>query len=584
MDDENTLINRYHLHKKLGAGGFGTVFQATDLILKREVAVKILKTDSTSPLDLDERFMEEARIHSSLKHPHTLKIYDFGRTDDGGAFIVSELLTGAPLSALIIDGAIIGNEQWVISYFLPLCMALHEAHTQGVIHRDLKSENLFLHHDGHTERLMLIDFGIAKSSQAQTQTQSGLFFGTPTYMAPEQIKSSSLVTPQSDLYSLGIILFECLTGKTPYQGDSLFDTFNQHINYEVPHVQSLAPHVSDHLDALIYCLMEKDPAARITSALDLYHSILTLSPEHLQLSATPLPSFIGSPQPQALKETENYPIQNALNSTGDDLKNSKRHLSIDHNIASPLPSEVEHIQPKTSIYRWAIATLTLCALIIIIYNITSATHTDPFELNTMTVEQSEPPTIKSTPSSESTTPKPTPPPTAPPPTAPASSSLSTTTPQLKPNIKNAPLKLADSPSSSSQTPPKAKRAQRTTRPVKKPRRKLKRRLRSLKKKTLKRENMTLESKQTSQPTQVPSPLPSASTPPSPQLKPVPPPPSPSAPKQNIQTSERASSKPGPLKSNTPEKKALPKKSSNQSPEPDPPKGGDAQVENPFLSF
>ncbi len=260
------LSDRYLLSKTLGSGGFSSVYQATDTRLDREVAVKILKADLSEQDGMIERFMREAKLTASLKHTHSLQIFDYGHSDNQ-LYIVSELLTGQALDDIIkTQGSL--SELLICQHFIPLCMALHEAHELGIVHRDLKPSNLFLNQWGNEERLVVIDFGISKgdTSRVEKVTKTGQLFGTPHYMSPEQIQRPNQVGPQSDLYSLGIILFELINGAPPFDADTMFELLSEHIKTEPPFLKDLSNQCSLAYANLVKDLLAKNPEKRPNSA------------------------------------------------------------------------------------------------------------------------------------------------------------------------------------------------------------------------------------------------------------------------------------------------------------------------------
>ncbi len=283
--DINTIINhKYQITHLIGSGGFGEVYGATDLLLKRPVAVKILKLDVSNMQATAERFLKEAQLTSQLSHPHTLTIFEFGQFE-GQFFIVSELLQGESLRQRLSRVGRYSPGQ-MISLFLPICSALHEAHQIGVIHRDLKPDNLFLHKAFDEERLILIDFGIAKSVGDVHLTQTGQVFGTPHYMAPEQIKEAKDVDARADIYSLGIIFFEALSGELPFNGDSLFEIFEAHIRSTLPKLSERLSKDYEPFDRLLAQMLTKAPQQRMSSAAEVAQALKELqnniSPQHLR--------------------------------------------------------------------------------------------------------------------------------------------------------------------------------------------------------------------------------------------------------------------------------------------------------------
>ena len=272
----NLLSERYLLTTPLGEGGFSSVFKATDTRLDREVAVKILKPDLSTQEGMIERFMREAKLTASLKHTHSLQIFDYGHSEDQ-LYIVSELLNGQTLDEIIKEQGSL-SEAWICDYFVPLCMALNEAHETGIIHRDLKPSNLFLHSWGQDTRLIVIDFGISKdeANEVRKVTKTGQIFGTPHYMSPEQIQKPDQLEPSSDLYSLGIILFELINGLPPFNADTMFQLLSEHIKTEPPFLRDVSTDCSFAFATLVQELLAKNPADRPQSALNVAQRLQVL--------------------------------------------------------------------------------------------------------------------------------------------------------------------------------------------------------------------------------------------------------------------------------------------------------------------
>ena len=288
---DQLLSERYRILNLLGQGGFSSVYQGIDTVLDREVAIKVLKRELAQKEEMVERFMREAKVAASLKHPHSLRIFDYGQSN-GELYIVSELLSGVTLDAFITDQAI--TEDWLITHFIPLCHALQEAHDAGIIHRDLKPSNLFFHQVPGDERLILIDFGISKGLEEVDQkvTETGQLFGTPHYMSPEQVQDPKAMTPSSDLYSLGVIIFELLSGSTPFHDDNVFGLLLQHVNEAPPQLLDVAPRQSPAMSLLVNELLAKDPEARPRSALEVSSRLIEIGKiwqeETSEFDGTPL--------------------------------------------------------------------------------------------------------------------------------------------------------------------------------------------------------------------------------------------------------------------------------------------------------
>ena len=305
MSEIEILNDKYRLDRLIGQGGFGEVYQATDLTLQRQVAVKLIKDSIVGQSDMSVRFLNEARLTSQLKHPHTLTIYDFGKHNKQ-LFLVSELLEGEDLRARLRKVKHLQPHE-MITLFIPICKALHEAHLAGIIHRDLKPDNLFLNRSFDEDKMILLDFGIAKTLNQAHHTQTGSFVGTPHYMAPEQIRTSKSITHVADIYSLGIIFYEALSGSEPYQGGSIFEVLEQHIKAEIPKIDIKVSSELQPFESLISSMLSKNPRGRPQSTLEIAEeleriktqipAIIDLS-EHLskQVSVEPIDMTIGQSQ------------------------------------------------------------------------------------------------------------------------------------------------------------------------------------------------------------------------------------------------------------------------------------------------
>jgi len=213
---------RYRVGRRLGKGGMGIVVEATHLKLGTHVAIKVLRADRSDPESV-ERFLREARAAAQLRGEHICRVHDFGTLDDGSPFMVMELLHGSDLAGVVnrsgpLDPAIASK------YILQTCAAIAEAHALGIVHRDLKPSNLYVvdRPDGSAS-IKVLDFGIAKSTAKRdfALTETTNVMGSPSYMSPEQLKSSKNVDPRSDIWSLGVVLYELVSGRQPFRGETI---------------------------------------------------------------------------------------------------------------------------------------------------------------------------------------------------------------------------------------------------------------------------------------------------------------------------------------------------------------------------
>ncbi len=257
------LEGRFRLDRRLGSGGMGTVYEANQLAVGRSVAVKVLRSDFTSHPLLRDRFRREAEIIGRLRHPHTIALVDYGETEDGMAVMVTELLVGEPLNE-VMDR--MGSLSLVDSLTIveQVAASLFEAHSLGLVHRDLKPANIFVTRASDQIFCKVLDFGIARimDEGATRLTSTGQVFGTPRYMAPEQAFSTGEVDARADLYSLGLILFECVTGRSPFQAQTAIQFLAAHSTEPPPKLTELRTDVPSELEELVESLLSKDPNQR----------------------------------------------------------------------------------------------------------------------------------------------------------------------------------------------------------------------------------------------------------------------------------------------------------------------------------
>jgi len=254
------IAGRYELAELVGTGGMSSVYRAHDRLLERDVALKVLHQQFTADDDYVERFRREARSVAQLSHPNIVTVIDRGE-QDGRQFIVFEYVDGENLKSLVErEGPL--PEAEAIGLTLQVARALGFAHEHGLVHRDVKPQNVLLNGDG---RAKVTDFGIARSLEVHGGlTQTGTVLGTSDYIAPEQARGSR-VDAQSDIYSLGAVLYELLTGDVPFPGDNFVAVAMRHINEPPPSVRERRPDVSPRLDAAIRRAMAKDPRDRFGS-------------------------------------------------------------------------------------------------------------------------------------------------------------------------------------------------------------------------------------------------------------------------------------------------------------------------------
>ncbi len=256
------VIGPFELGDRIGVGGMGIVYRAVYTKTGTPVAIKILSPDLSSEESLQRRFEREISILKKLQHPHVVRYYGGGKVGMQ-RFYAMELVTGGSLERHLKDKQRLDWEE-AIQYAKQIAEALEHAHTAGVIHRDLKPANLLITKDG---KLKLTDFGIARDTTATALTAAGRTVGTYAYMAPEQIRGKPPVDKKTDLYALGCVLFEMLTGETPFASENQGEMLMMHLKEDPPRVTSLAPNVPIWLEELIFDLLEKEPEKRPFDAL-----------------------------------------------------------------------------------------------------------------------------------------------------------------------------------------------------------------------------------------------------------------------------------------------------------------------------
>jgi eukaryotic-like serine/threonine-protein kinase len=254
------IAERYELEELVGTGGMSSVYKAHDRLLERTVALKVLHERFMDDDAQVERFKHEARAVAQLSHPNIVTVIDRGERD-GRLFIVFEYIDGENLKALVVREAPLAVDD-AVGLVLPIARALAFAHQHGLVHRDVKPQNVLLPEDGEVK---VTDFGIARSLDVQGGiTQTGTVMGTSDYIAPEQARGVK-ATAQTDVYALGIVLYELLTGDVPFSGDNFVAVAMQHINEPVPSVRELRPDVSPRLDAALRRALAKSPRDRFPS-------------------------------------------------------------------------------------------------------------------------------------------------------------------------------------------------------------------------------------------------------------------------------------------------------------------------------
>lgn len=268
------LSERYEILRQIGEGGMGLVYEAEHVAIEKRVALKVLRDDFSSRSEVVQRFKQEAKSASRIGNDHIVDISDFGVTPSGASYFVMELLEGEDLAELLEREVNLPIAR-AADIILQCCKALGAAHAKGIIHRDMKPENIFLtSRGGRADFVKLVDFGIAKMSDVETPgapgrklTKTGMIFGTPEYMSPEQAAGKKDLDHRVDVYALAVILYEMLTGRVPFVGDTFMGILTQHMFEDPPSFQEVNPRleVPDAIIAFVWQGLSKEPEGRFAS-------------------------------------------------------------------------------------------------------------------------------------------------------------------------------------------------------------------------------------------------------------------------------------------------------------------------------
>jgi len=268
----NHTIGNYRVTSLLGEGGMGVVYLAQHPVFGRKVAIKLLHAVLARDPDIVARFFNEARAIHMVAHENIVEILDFGQTADGQPYFIMEYLSGESLTEAIARGAMAPEQVEAIA--VQMCKALGAAHAKGIVHRDLKPHNvqLVIKADGALQ-VKILDFGVAKilaspDGSSSVKTRTGSLMGTPLYMSPEQCKGAGVLDHRTDIYSLGVILFEMLSARPPFNAEGVGELFAKHMLEDPPSITEFAPNAPPHMAAAIMKSLAKDPAARFQSMED----------------------------------------------------------------------------------------------------------------------------------------------------------------------------------------------------------------------------------------------------------------------------------------------------------------------------
>jgi serine/threonine-protein kinase len=292
-----TLAGKYRIESVLGRGGMGVVLAATHVQLEQRVAIKFLVDDGSEPR-MRERFAREARAASKIRSEHVAHVLDVGTLDSGIPYMVMEYLAGMDLARAIKSRGALPIEE-AIGYVLQACEALAEAHRAGIVHRDLKPANVFLARrvDGSIT-VKLLDFGVSKIAPRGGEngiTGGATILGSPSYMPPEQIRSASNVDARGDLWSLGVMLFELITGRPPFRGETLPELCVAILEHPAPDLADVAPVAPEGVREVIRRCLEKEPSARFATVAELAAALEPFGPPEGRISVERVTRMLRAP-------------------------------------------------------------------------------------------------------------------------------------------------------------------------------------------------------------------------------------------------------------------------------------------------
>jgi serine/threonine-protein kinase len=306
----DVLAGKYRVDRVLGVGGMGVVVAAHHLHLDEHVAIKFLLPQALANAEAVARFDREARAAVKIKSEHVARVIDVGKLENGAPYMVMEYLEGRDLSAWLTERGPLPVEQ-AVEFVLQACEAIAEAHAMGVVHRDLKPANLYcIRRPDGALSIKVLDFGISKAtgpggSMGMTKTQAVM--GSPLYMSPEQMESSKGVDPRADIWALGVILFELVTGRVPFEGEAITELVLKIVTAQPPLLTGMVPGITPALDPIIQRCLAKNRDHRYATVAELANDLLPLGPPSARLSVERIANIMGAAGQPARKNFHSSP-------------------------------------------------------------------------------------------------------------------------------------------------------------------------------------------------------------------------------------------------------------------------------------
>ncbi|GIH23354.1 hypothetical protein Aph01nite_16640 [Acrocarpospora phusangensis] len=416
------LGNRYRLTARIAAGGMGEVWRATDELLHREVAVKLLRAHVAADPAFRERFRSEARFTAGLTDAAIAQVFDYGEEDDT-AYLVMELVHGEPLSAILARNGRLSAEV-TLDVIAQAARGLNVAHRAGIIHRDIKPGNLLITDSGMVK---ITDFGIARALEAAPVTQTGTVLGTAQYVSPEQASGTTL-TPATDIYSLGVVAYECLAGRPPFTAETQVAIALHHLNDPPP---PLPENVPPPLRALVAAMLAKDPAMRPASARELGDRALVLRDS--------LAGGVPSGALSTLTDPSGFPVTGGITRVGAPPSGgpgTRTSVALPTPPAPPLPSPAPRRSPLLALVIAGVAATLALGTFVIMELRDSGVPTNEGK-PTQVIPVSQVPTPKKSPSPKPSKPTPSVPSARPTP-SPSATVSTTATPSPSPSPSPSP--------------------------------------------------------------------------------------------------------------------------------------------------
>jgi hypothetical protein len=306
------IDGRYEIQQRIGEGGMGVVYRARQISIDRIIAIKMLNSQMAQDPNWVQRFYNEAKACSRLQHPNTIRMFDFGQTQEGRLFMTMEFLDGISLRQAVDQGPL--APQRVIKVLIQCCASLAEAHSIGIIHRDIKPDNVFLlNMAGSPDFVKLLDFSVAKLLEGdRMKTQAGVVFGTPQYMSPEQGRGLPL-DARSDLYALGILAYEMLVGTVPYNDENPMTVIQMHLQGQIPPMPQSIPY---SVQNVVRRALEKDASRRYQSAGEMMQAaqqvFAELNSGGVSVGAGGVPRTMIAPNPNAMGQPPGQPQMSGI--------------------------------------------------------------------------------------------------------------------------------------------------------------------------------------------------------------------------------------------------------------------------------